>query len=136
MASKFFLAVTLLLAIAMLASAQSCAPNYTPVNGVCVLNCQAAHCDICDPHDTTHTACATCSFGYLLTPSKTCTPACSIANCVTCSSSGNNACQECAPGYLRTAKGLCRRSGNSASTVASVAVASTILAASLFAIAA
>ncbi|KAG5472596.1 hypothetical protein GH5_02553 [Leishmania sp. Ghana 2012 LV757] len=136
MTSKYLVVLTLLLAIATIAAAQQCPPGQTAVNGQCVFNCQAANCDICDPHDPTHTACATCSFGYILDAKKVCRPACTIANCVTCSSSGNNACQECASGYLRTASGHCKRSGSSGSTVVSVAVASAVVVASVFAIAA
>ncbi|KAK7200599.1 hypothetical protein NESM_000115900 [Novymonas esmeraldas] len=132
MAAKLTVALALLLAFAMIATAQSCPPGYSSVNGQCVLNCQAANCDVCDPYDETHTACSTCSFGFIITPSKTCTPACSVPNCKLCSSSGNNACQECAPGYLRTAPGMCKRGRNGATTAASAAVAAVVIAASVY----
>ncbi|KAG5472217.1 hypothetical protein LSCM1_03614 [Leishmania martiniquensis] len=133
MPSKFLVTLTLLLVTAVIVSAQQCPPGQIVVNGQCVAACRAANCDICDPRDPTHTKCATCSFGYILDENKACRPACTIPNCMTCSSSGNNACQVCAHGYLRTASGKCKRSGNSASTVASIAVASAIVAASFLA---
>ncbi|CAJ1031327.1 hypothetical protein Q4I30_005791 [Leishmania utingensis] len=135
MAFKFIVALTLLLTITTIASAQTCPPGYTMVGGQCVSNCKTAHCDICDPNDATHTDCLTCTPGYVLNTDKSCMPSCTITNCVTCSFSGNNACQQCAPGYLLTASGTCMPSRDTASTVASVVVASTIVVASVFAFA-
>ncbi|GET85732.1 surface antigen-like protein [Leishmania tarentolae] len=136
MTPKLLVAVTLLLAAAMVAFAVDCPPGTSMVNENCVPNCLVPNCAVCDPADLAHTDCATCYPGYELSPSKKCTPMCTIANCKTCSSSGNNACQECDTGYARTAKGLCKRTGNSASIATPVAIASTVLAASLIAVAA
>lgn len=77
----------------------TCATYYTPVNGICTIDCTTisiANCKTCSSPST----CNQCNAGYSLSNGGTvCAPTCLVSNCKKCLSNDTSTCQDCMTGW-------------------------------------